>query len=72
VQSRAAEPGTQLKPLLERLPILVVGGVFNGDSVVTLTDFTVLLRFAFPLLWYIFKSCGGGGGSETYLVTSSC
>jgi hypothetical protein len=57
-QSRAAEPGTQLKPLLERLPILVVGGVFNGDGVVTLADFVALLRFALSLLRYIFKSWG--------------
>jgi hypothetical protein len=39
-----------LKPLLERLPILVVGGVFNGDDAVTLTDFAALLNFSLPLL----------------------
>jgi hypothetical protein len=65
-----AEPGTQLKPILERLPILVVGGVFNGDGVVTLSGLTTLLRFALPLLWYIFK-LWGGGGSKIYLATSS-
>jgi hypothetical protein len=56
---------------LERLPILVVRGVFNGDGVVTLANFAALLHFAFPLLWYIFKSWGGGG-LKVYLATSSC
>jgi hypothetical protein len=48
----------QLKPLLERLPIFIAGGVFNGDGVVTLTDFAALLHFAFPLLLYIFELWG--------------
>jgi hypothetical protein len=48
-----------LKPLLERFPILLVGGVFYGDSVVTFTDFTTLLRFDLALLWNINKSARG-------------
>jgi hypothetical protein len=70
-QSRTAEPGPQLKPLLEHFPIILITGIFNGDSVITLADLAAILHFAFPLLWYIIKS-RGGGGSETYLVTSSC
>jgi hypothetical protein len=58
-----------LKPLLERFPILFVGGIFNGDSIVTLADFAALLHLTFSLLWYIFKS--RGGASETYLAMSS-
>jgi hypothetical protein len=57
-QSRATETGPQLKPLLERLTILVVRSVFNGDGVVTLADFAVLLQFALPLLGT--SSCRGG------------
>jgi hypothetical protein len=50
-----AEPGPQLKLLLERFPILLVGRVFNGDGVVTFTDFTAFLRFALALLWNIYN-----------------
>jgi hypothetical protein len=46
-----------LKSLLERFPILLVRGIFNGDSVVTLADFARLL----PFFWHIFKLRGGGG-----------
>jgi hypothetical protein len=55
-QPRSTEPRPQLKPLLQRLPILLVGCVFNGDGVVTLSDFTVFFCFAFALLWNIYKS----------------
>jgi hypothetical protein len=58
-QSRTAESGPQLKPLLEHFPILLVGGIFNGDSVVTLADFTMFLYFALALFLYIFKSRRG-------------
>jgi hypothetical protein len=44
---------------LQRLPILLVGCIFNGDSVVTLADFTVLLGLALALLWNIYKSRRG-------------
>jgi hypothetical protein len=44
-----------LKTLLEHLPILVIGGVFNGDGVITLADFATFLCFPLPLVWYIFK-----------------
>jgi hypothetical protein len=70
-QPRSAEPGPQLEPLLKRLPVLLVGRVFYGDCVVTLTDFTVLLVFALALLWNIDKS-RRGSGSETNFVRSSC
>jgi hypothetical protein len=70
-QSRTAGSGPQLKPLLESFPNLLVGGIFNGDGVVTLADFAVFLHFALPLLWYIFKS-RGGVGSKTYFAMSSC
>jgi hypothetical protein len=52
-QSRTAEPRPQLKMLLQRLPVLFVGRIFNGDSVVTLANFTTLLGPALPLFWNI-------------------
>jgi hypothetical protein len=55
-QSRAAEPGPQLEPLLKRLLVLLVGRIFDDDGVVTFADFVVLLRLAFPLLRDIYKS----------------
>jgi hypothetical protein len=44
---------------LECLPILLVGCIFNSDSVITLVDFMVLLHFSLALFWYIFKSRKG-------------
>jgi hypothetical protein len=70
-QSRTAEPGPQLKTLLQRLPVLLVGRIFNGDGVFTLADFTALLGLALALLWNIYKS-RRGVGSETNFITSSC
>jgi hypothetical protein len=55
-QPRSAEPGPHLKPLLECLPILLVGGIFNGDGVVTFADFTAFFGLALALLWNIYKS----------------
>jgi hypothetical protein len=49
-QSRATKSGLQVKPLLERFPILLIGGIFNGDGVITLTDFAAFLHFALALL----------------------
>jgi hypothetical protein len=54
-QPRSAEPGPQLKPLLKCLPILLVGRIFNGDGVVTFSDFTAFFGFALALLWNIDK-----------------
>jgi hypothetical protein len=59
-QTRAAESRLKLKSVLECLLIIIVRGIFNGDGVVTLTDFTTLLCLAFPLYWYIFKLRGRG------------
>jgi hypothetical protein len=47
-------------------PILLVGCVFNGDSVVTFTDFTVFLRVALALLWNIYKSRRGSWIGEKH------
>jgi hypothetical protein len=44
-----------LKSLLEHFPILLVGGVFYGDSVVTFADFSTFLCFSLALLWNINK-----------------
>jgi hypothetical protein len=52
-------PGPQLKPLLERFPILLVGRIFNGDGVVTFADFTTFFCLALALLWNIYKSRRG-------------
>jgi hypothetical protein len=49
-----------LEPRLERLLVLIVRGIFNGDSTITLTDFAALLRFALSLRLYIFKLRGSG------------
>jgi hypothetical protein len=40
---------------LERLPILLVGCIFNGDGIVTFADFAAFLHLALALLWNIFK-----------------
>jgi hypothetical protein len=58
-QSRTAESGPQLKLLLERFPILLVGCILNGDGVITLANFTVFLHFTLALLRYVFKSRRG-------------
>jgi hypothetical protein len=58
-QSRSAEPGPQLKALLERLPILLVGCIFNGVGVVTFADFATFLHLALALLQNFFKSRRG-------------
>jgi hypothetical protein len=49
-QSRSTESGPQLKPLLERFPVFLIGRIFNGDGVVTLADFALFLHLAFALL----------------------
>jgi hypothetical protein len=38
---------------------LLVGGVFDGNGVVPLAEYSVFLRFASPFLWYIFETRGG-------------
>jgi hypothetical protein len=43
-----------LEPLLQRLLILIVRGVFDGDGVVTFTDFVTLLLLALSLPLRIF------------------
>jgi hypothetical protein len=55
-QSRVAEPGPQLEPLLKSLLILLVGCIFDDDGVVTFADFAALLGFAFPIFRDIYKS----------------
>jgi hypothetical protein len=35
---------------LQRLPVVLVGRIFNGDSVVTFADFTVFLGLGLALL----------------------
>jgi hypothetical protein len=58
-QSRTAESGPQLKTLLQCLLVLLVGRIFNGDSVVNFADFTAFLGLALALLWNIYKSRRG-------------
>jgi hypothetical protein len=70
-QSRAAEPGPQLEPLLKRLLVFLVGCIFDDDGVITFADFAALLSLAFPFLRDIYKS-GGEAGSETNFTISSC
>jgi hypothetical protein len=36
--------------LLQRLPVLLVGRIINGDSVITFADFTAFLGLALSLL----------------------
>jgi hypothetical protein len=40
---------------LKRFPILLVGGIFYGDGVVTFADFTTFFGLALALLWNIYK-----------------
>jgi hypothetical protein len=70
-QSRAAESGSQLEPLLKCLAILIVRGVFNGDGVVTLANLAALLHLALLLDRHIFR-LWGEGGSEINFTTSFC
>jgi hypothetical protein len=53
-----------LEPLLKRLPVHLVGGVFYGDGVVTLADFTALLALDLALLWNLHKSMRGSGPKD--------
>jgi hypothetical protein len=48
-----------LKALLERLPIFLVGCIFNGDGVVTFADFVAFLHLALSLLLNVFRSRRG-------------
>jgi hypothetical protein len=49
-QPRSAEPGPQLKSLLQRFPVLLIGRIFNGDGIVTFANFTVFFGLALALL----------------------
>jgi hypothetical protein len=60
-QPRTVEPRPQLKPLLQRLPVLLVGRIFNGDSVVTFAALAELFGLALSLLWNIYMSRRGSG-----------
>jgi hypothetical protein len=51
-----AKPGPQLEPLLKRLLVLLVGRIFNDDSIVTVANFAVFSGLAFALLRNIYKS----------------
>jgi hypothetical protein len=70
-QSRAAEPGPQLEPLLQRLLVLLVGRIFDEDGVITFADFAALFALPFPSS-RIFTSRGGEASSETNFTMSSC
>jgi hypothetical protein len=37
------------------LPIILVGCIFNGDGVVTFTDFVAFFGLALAVLWNIYK-----------------
>jgi hypothetical protein len=37
------------------LPIILVGRIFNGDGVVTFTDFVAFFGLALAVLWNIYK-----------------
>jgi hypothetical protein len=55
-QPRAAESQPQLEALLQHLLIVVLlGRVFNGNYVVSPTNFAPLLGFGLPLLWDLDK-----------------
>jgi hypothetical protein len=49
-KNRTAEPGLQLKTVLQRLPVLLIRCIFNGDGVVTFADFTAFLGISLSLL----------------------
>jgi hypothetical protein len=51
-QSRAAEPRSQLKTLLERIFIVVLlGRVLDNNCVISFAKLAPLLGFGFPFLW---------------------
>jgi hypothetical protein len=58
-QPRSAEPGPQLKSLLQHFPVLLIERIFNGDGIVTFADFTAFFGLALALLWNICKSRRG-------------
>jgi hypothetical protein len=60
-QSRVAEPGPQLEPLLKRLLIFLVGRVFDDNGVVTSPTSRCSLALPFPSSG-IFTSRGGEAG----------
>jgi hypothetical protein len=68
-QPRLAEPGPQLKPLLQRLPVLLVGRIFIGDGIVTIANFTAFLGLTLPS-YGISTSRGGEPGSEENFTIS--
>jgi hypothetical protein len=43
-QARAAKPRPQLEAVLQRLLVVVVGGILHDDGVIAFTDFSPLLR----------------------------
>jgi hypothetical protein len=55
-----AESRPYLELLLKCLLIFIIRSVFNGDGVVTFTDFVSLLRLAFSLALHIIQLWRGG------------
>jgi hypothetical protein len=47
--SSSTKPRAELEPLLQRLLILIVRGVFNDDGIITFANFSALLRLGFCL-----------------------
>jgi hypothetical protein len=45
-----------MEPLLQRLPILLIGCIFYSDSVITFADFMAFFGLALALLQNIYKS----------------
>jgi hypothetical protein len=60
----SAEPGPQLKSLLQRFPVLLIGRIFNGEGIVIFADFTAFLGLALAFLWNIYKSMRGSWVGE--------
>jgi hypothetical protein len=56
---------------LQRLLILVVGGVFNDDGIVAFANFAAFLRLGFRLSLRLLLKPWGEGRMEMYFFTSS-
>jgi hypothetical protein len=70
-QPRSAEPGPQLKSLLQHFPVLLIRRIFNGHGIVTFADFTAFFGLALALLCTIYSSRRGSWVGDN-LAMSSC
>jgi hypothetical protein len=66
----SAESRAKLEMLLQRLFVLVVGGVLDDDSIITFADLSALLRLGLRLPLFLFLQPWGEGDTEMYFFRS--